>query len=110
MGLNLKSKTDVIYRISSAVGVSVGKPKKSALSPKANKGKKGGQKRKTIVMNNNTDLQQFCVKTFVVNEMIPEPIFRYIPSRATIQRIIMRAANMKDDLAEFALDAEENKE
>ena len=57
-------------------------------------------------MNSNTDLQQFGVKTFIVNEMIPEPIFRYIPSRATIQRLIMRAANMKDDLAEFVLDAD----
>jgi len=34
------------------------------------------------------------------------PYFRYAPDRAVMQRLIMRAANMKDDLAEFNLDGE----
>ena len=32
--------------------------------------------------------------------MIKEPVFRYIPDRATIQRLLMRVSNMKDDLAD----------
>ena len=39
--------------------------------------------------------------------MIKEPVFRYIPDRATIQRLLMRVSNMKDDLAEFGLDQDD---
>lgn len=35
-----------------------------------------------------------------------KPCFRYNPDRTTMQRIIMRAAYMKDDLAEFNLDGD----
>jgi len=40
-------------------------------------------------------------KQFEITEMIPEPMFRYVPDRETIQRLITRCSNMKDDLAEF---------
>lgn len=43
-------------------------------------------------------------KQFHVDQMISEPpFFRYIPDRSTIQRLITRGSNMKDDLAEFDL-------
>lgn len=38
--------------------------------------------------------------------MILEPMLRYIPERAVMQRLIWRAVNMKDDLAELNLDGE----
>ena len=47
------------------------------------------------------------MKQFCCQEAILEPVFRYIPDRRTIQRLIMRAANMKDDLAEFGLNYDE---
>ena len=42
-------------------------------------------------------------KQFVVEEKIIEPVFRYVPDRDTIQRLLTRCGNMKDDLAEFDL-------
>ena len=39
----------------------------------------------------------------MVSETITEPVFRYIPDRDTIQRLLHRCSNMKDDLAEFEL-------
>ena len=42
-------------------------------------------------------------KQYTCEEPIPEPMFRYVPDRDTIQRILLRCANMKDDLAEFDL-------
>ena len=45
-------------------------------------------------------------KQFECEKMILEPMFRYIPERAVMQRLILRAATMKDDLAEFNLDGE----
>jgi len=32
---------------------------------------------------------------------IPEPMFRYIPDRETMQRMLLRCGNMKDDLGVF---------
>jgi len=39
----------------------------------------------------------------MVSAAIPEPIFRYIPDRDTMQRLITRCSNMRDDLAEFGI-------
>ena len=41
-----------------------------------------------------------ATKQFSVEEAISEPLFRYIPDRTTIQRLLTRCSNMKDDLAE----------
>lgn len=49
-------------------------------------------------------LKQLCIR-----EPIPEPIFRYIPDRDTIQRLLVRCSNMKDDLGEFDLFDEDGK-
>ena len=38
--------------------------------------------------------------------MILQPILRYIPERAVMQRLIWRAVNMKDDLEELKLEGE----
>ena len=35
---------------------------------------------------------------FVVSEPILEPVFRYIPDRETIQRLLLRCSKMKDDI------------
>ena len=42
-------------------------------------------------------------KQFSVEKPISYPTFRYIPDRTTIQRLLTRCSNMKDDLAEFDL-------
>ena len=34
-------------------------------------------------------------------------MFRYIPDRDTIQRLLMRCSNMKDDLAEFEINEDD---
>ena len=41
---------------------------------------------------------------------MPQPVFRYIPDRDLIQRLILRASNIKDDLdlAEFDLNEEDH--
>ena len=53
------------------------------------------------------DFNQIGMKQFTLEKTILEPMFRYVPDRAVMQKMIMRAANMKDDLAEFGLDEEE---
>ena len=53
------------------------------------------------------DKDAFGFKTFEVEKMPLEPFFRYIPDRQIMQRLIMRAAEMKDDLAELNLEDEE---
>ena len=53
------------------------------------------------------DLTQAGLKQFTCEKPILEPYFRYIPDRAIMQKMITRAANMKDDLAEFGLFNEE---
>ena len=43
-------------------------------------------------------------KQFCVSEPITQPIFRYIPDRETIQRLLFRCGNMQDDLGEFDIE------
>ena len=51
-----------------------------------------------------TDLEKsLATKSFVISAPILEPMFRYIPDRDTMQRLLTRCSNMKDDLAEFDL-------
>ena len=51
-----------------------------------------------------SDLSNSLVsKQYIVSAAIPEPIFRYIPDRDTMQRLITRCSNMRDDLAEFGI-------
>lgn len=40
---------------------------------------------------------------FTVFEPVKEPFFRYIPDRSTIQRLLNRVSNMKDDLSELGI-------
>ena len=40
-------------------------------------------------------------KQFCVSEPISQPIFRYVPDRETIQRLLLRCSNMQDDLGDF---------
>ncbi len=49
------------------------------------------------------DMSASMSKQFTVESKIPEPTFRYIPDRDTIQRLLTRCSNMKDDLGEFEL-------
>lgn len=44
-----------------------------------------------------------ATKQFIVNEAITEPIFRYIPDRTTIQRLLTRCSNIKEDLEEYGI-------
>ena len=92
------------------MGVTIpAKSKKSLTSPKISKQKTKIMKKRTTVQNSNIDMmnQAGMMKQFCCQEAILEPVFRYIPDRRTIQRLIMRAANMKDDLAEFGLNYDE---
>ena len=68
MGLT-KAKTNVIVRISTAIGVTIpGKGKKNLMSPKLSKQKTKLMKKRTTVTNNNADMnfsvlgmkQYFC--------------------------------------------------
>ena len=49
------------------------------------------------------DINASMSKQFAVESKILEPTFRYIPDRDTIQRLLTRCSNMKDDLGEFDL-------
>ena len=65
-------------------------------------------KKKTVQSESCADLSsQFVGKQYIVESTILEPHFRYVPDRGTIQRLITRAANMKDDLAELIGDGED---
>lgn len=109
MGLESSEKTNIIARISKQVGITI-KGKKSVMSPK-NKSQaklKNLAKKKTTLMESTADLStQFIGKQFIVESSMLEPHFRYVPDRGTIQRLITRAANMKDDLAELIGDGDE---
>lgn len=103
LDLEAKEKTNLLTRICTALDVNLATRKKNMLSPKNDKGKgaktKVLQKKKTTVRNaTNSDLKHLESEHFVVAEMVLEPYFRYLPDRGTMQRLIMRAANMKDDL------------
>ena len=83
MGLT-KERTNIIKRISGAIGLNMAtKGKKGVTSPKGKAGTKL-KKKKTAVQNSVIDMNQGPMKQYEVTQIIPEPIFRYIPDRATI--------------------------
>lgn len=64
-------------------------------------GKKKGAGKDAII---NTSYQG----PVVIGEPICQPLFRYIPDRTTVQRLVTRCANLKDDVIKF--DSYEEKE
>lgn len=104
-----KAKTNILTRITLEVGISLEKTKKSTMSPKSKKGgnSKGLAKRKTLTQSSVVrEMQHAGMGQFRIDGPIKEPVFRYIPDRATMQRLVLRVSNMKDDLAEFCLGPE----
>lgn len=100
--------TQILRRIANDLGIPLGKKgNKANASPKAtSKGKGGAGKSaaKKAKQVQQTDLEKsIATKSYVVSAPIREPMFRYIPDRETMQRLITRCSNMKDDLAEFDL-------
>jgi len=72
------------------------KAKGAGKSIGATAGKSGGKK-KAAAGKQNVQLEPIVV---ITKEMCP-PIFRYIPDRGTIQRLILKCAAIKDDVIKF---------
>lgn len=94
-------------KIADIVGFPLGK-KKSNQSPKAGAKNRGAAKasaaKKKTGQTAAMEMSSYInLKSFSISEQIPEPVFRYVPDRGIIQRLLTRASNMKDDLAEFDL-------
>ena len=100
--------TSILKKIADNVGFQLGKKGKNNSSPKAGSKNKSGGKSNTAKKRTGQSAAMdmatsVYTKQFCIDKPIMEPMFRYIPDRATIQRLITRASNMKDDLAEFDL-------
>ena len=100
--------TNILRKIAGIVGIALGKKSKkdqSASKGAKNRssGKSGTAKKRTGQSAAMDMAASLAHKQFMLSEMIQEPVFRYVPDRDTIQRLITRASNMKDDLAEFDL-------
>ena len=102
-------ETGIFKKIAGVLGVTISKKsKKDGSSPKPttkgkSSGKSGTAKKKTGQSAALEMASSMANKQFVVNEPIPEPMFRYVPDRDTIQRLLHKVSNMKDDLTEFEL-------
>ena len=100
-----KEKTNFLTRILTELNFSLEKKKNSPLKKMITKNKSVSRRKQNASKHDDADgLFNEDYRPFRVEKMIPEPYFRYIPDRGSIQRLIWRAANMKDDLAEFNVD------
>ena len=100
--------TSIIKRIANQVGLTIQKKttkggSKSTGAKNKSAGKSNTAKKKAGLNAAQEMSQSIINKQFMVSETITEPVFRYIPDRDTIQRLLHRCSNMKDDLAEFEL-------
>lgn len=69
------------------------------------------QRKKTTVVGSNQNKHidfatMQAAKSFIVQSPMEQPTLRYIPDRDLVQRLIIRASNMKDDLGEFDMTEE----
>ena len=112
MGL---TDTNILKKIAGVLSFPLSKKSKKDQggSPKKNsKGEKSGGK--SAAKSNTKSTKQTSAmldmaisiqsKQFCVSEPINQPIFRYIPDRETIQRLLLRCGNMQDDLGDFDID------
>ena len=79
-------------------GGSPKKDSKGAKSKSAAKSNTKAQKQTSAMLDMAISIQS---KQFCVSEPISQPIFRYVPDRETIQRLLLRCSNMQDDLGDF---------
>ena len=99
--------TSILKKIAGQVGFQLGKKgKKDNASPKAGSKNKSASKSNTAKKKTGQSAAMdmatsMATKQFSVEEDISQPVFRYIPDRATIQRLITRCSNMKGDIDEI---------
>ena len=95
-------ETSILRKIQAVVGYQALKKSKTSKSGSAAKksGAKSNKKKSAAV---NSELQALALRQVIISEPQIEPIFRYVPDRDTIQRLLIRCSNMKDDLGEFEL-------
>jgi hypothetical protein len=76
-------------------------PKSGGKSGSASKSGAGKNKKKTAdsAVKVQNDMQD--VKLIEIDKMMEMPKFRYIPDKATMQRLIMRYISFKDDFKGF---------
>jgi hypothetical protein len=105
----VSEKTSILKKIATAVGLQVEKKSKKDTG-KSGTGKGKG---KTSISKKRTgqtaamDMAAAMVnQQITISEPVPEPIFRYVPDRDTIQRLILRCTNMMSDLSDLGLDQE----
>ena len=109
MGL---TDTNILKKIAGVLGFPLTKKQKKEQgggSPK--KESKGAKSGKSAAKSNTKTQKQTSAmldmaisiqsKQFCVSDPISQPIFRYIPDRETIQRLLLRCSNMQDDLGDF---------
>lgn len=81
-------ETSIVRKIASAVGFAqLSKKSKKDGAKGGSKGKsanKSGTAKKKTGLNPAMEMATMTLKQFEVAEMIPEPMFRYIPDRETI--------------------------
>ena len=103
-------KTNLIKKILAVTGFATKKdakkagkssdsPAKSTQKGKASSATKSAGKKKAAASSKKNEEFEMILQT--INEPIEFPIFRYIPDRATVQRLVHRVAGLKDEITSF---------
>ena len=107
MGL---TDTNILKKIAGVLGFPLTKKSKKEQGGSPKKDSKGAKSKSAAKSNTKAQKQTSAMldmaisiqsKQFCVSEPISQPIFRYVPDRETIQRLLLRCSNMQDDLGDF---------